>query len=300
MLIIGDAALKELKKDHDIVDVEIISTGEQINYVENVMNTSKQYNILNNYTKSYILNSKRTLLLYNSNELHILDKILDYTFSNKCKFVYAPAKILYVIEYIKVTEMFHDVYYWEKSVKNFNYLLKQHILPMQKQEDRLIKKLELYSVKFYSFVLNHKSINNTYYKYREFDTFKEEDLYNIFSYNRKNTFNNVSFASNRTEISMVKWKSYTLEEKLGAVLERAYTVAVNDFVIPYWLEYKKMPLNTRELFKKALMIIVSTSSTDVFAMFIILHYNIILSKFNRYFINIFSNAMKYGDIEQIN
>ena len=192
------------------------------------------------------------------------------------------------------------MYYWEKAVKNFNYLLKEHILPMKEHDDKILKKLELYSTKFYHFVVSSDLINYDFYNFRNYDVVNEIDLYNIFAFNEKNNFNNLSYSSNRNEISKPIWKIYTLEEKIGCVLERAYTIATNEFIIPYWIEHKKMPLNNRELFKKALMIMTSTTSTDLFAMFIILHYNIILSKFNKQFINIFNNALKYGDIETIN
>lgn len=299
MLVIGDAALKELKPDHNVKTIEIIGELDQQALIANTLNAPVIYSTLNRYSKEYNLKNNKKLLIYNCNELASLDKLTTTTFSKKPSFVFASPSLLFMIESIKVTERFYDVGNWETAVKSYNYLLKKYIVPAMEQYPNIVKRLDLNAVPLYSFVTNSNLIHDTYYDFKEYKTYKEEDLHNIFMSHIRKNFTYVSYSNNKSELFTGIWKVYTLEDKIATVLERAYVIAINEFVIPFWLKNRAMPINIDYMFKNALMIIVSTTTSEWFADFIIRYYNTILTKYNDEYVNIFANAVKFNEIHEV-
>ena len=299
MLVIGDLALKQFRKDHKVDNIEIIGFKDYEIYIENTLNASKTSTLLSNICKLYDLKENRKLLYFSANENFLLRNLLDETFSKDLSFKYASPQLLYILESIKITERFHNIINWEESIFKFNYLLRTHILPLREYEPKILKLLEIKSIEYHDLAVTSNLLDKTKFKYRNFDIFKEDDIHNIFTLSIRNTYNNVSFGKEKCLLQESVWKTYNHNEKILTVLERAYVIAINEFVIPHWLEKKKMPINAESLLKKALMIITSTTNSTWFATFIAYNYTEIIQNFNPQYINIFNNAIKYNDLEEI-
>ena len=299
MLVVGDAALKEIKPDHNVSRIEVIGKSDHEYYVEHILNAGYTCEIVNRYCKKFELKNKRKLFYYSTEELGSLDNLVEEHFAKNCEFKFAPPRVLFMLESIKVREIFYDVYNWDKAVKTYNYLFKNHILPLKLHDKDILKEISLQAVSYYTFVTSSPLINNNLYEFKKFKFYKEEDLSNIYASFSRNNYMKLLYKNNVNDLNDITWSTYTLEEKIAAVLERVYTLATNEFIIPFWQEHKKIPRNIKEILKRTLMIIVSTTQCEWFADFIVHHYLIINNKFNRYFVNIFTNAIKFGDLEKI-
>jgi hypothetical protein len=300
MLIIGDEAISQLKKNNHIINnVEIIATQDQHVYIRNLLNIYETNGKISHYGESFPLRSNKNIILYNANNSLYLLELLEENFASKLEFNYASPKILYCIELNKITERHKNVLDWEKSVNNYNFLLNRYILPIKKFKTDILKKLEMDSLQLYPFVSSSNLIEDNIFNFRKFDIYYEYSLHRVFALNKGNNFLDIACLYNKKSIIENKWRLCNFQQQINIILERIYVIAINEFVIPYWLIYKKNPINVENIIKKTIMILACEMEDDNIQMFIIYNYNYILTNINYSFLNIFNNSVKFGDIEEV-
>ncbi len=293
MLIIGDLALKQIKEDHEVKTIEIISNPDQEVFIKNTLKTINPCKIVNYYTKTYFTKNYKKIIVYNSMGSKFLRDIINNTFSSGIKYKFATAKILYIIESIKITEFFYDVNNWVASVNNFNYLLKNEIIKIAETEKNIMNDLRKESIDYYDFVVDSKLIDEDPYKFKPFKDYKEESLHELFAESKTYGYTNACYASNKFRIHETIWMTYTHKQKIGSVLERAYVIASNEFILPFKKEYKSPIIDAHQMFLKALMIIVSSSLDTWFQLFIVCNYDELVNLYDENFCELLDEAIKY-------
>lgn len=303
MLIVGDLAINYLKESNEDIDsLDIVCYTSQIIYLENFFNVKDKGIRLGNEIRKYELTKKISLYLYLADGHPILRKMLELTFSeSQDKFRFAGPQLLYMFNHQYSRFRHLDIQKWEKTVQDYNYILKRHILPEKQSENEIINELNFLSLGLrrtisFNDILNKNDNKNL----GNYLTYHEKDLLNIYASSERETWFNATSDSTYHKIDKDWWEHYSFDNKINSILERSYAMAINDYYIPCWNKFKRKPYDVLGKVKRSIMNLVTSRTTeDWLKTFIINHYNIIINKINNEYYLIFENAKKYGDLEEI-
>jgi len=295
MLVIGEVASREVKKDSIVKQIEIIYHPQHRSYIEDTLKLKEEKRI-NTFMSSYV-NDKYSFLLINTNGSASLKKLLQNTFSDDKVFKIANPTINYIFDLLKVRKIHSDIYKWERILNSYINTKEKFINTLKDQDKTVENQIRTFSNNFIHIFFKYPGMNINPYKYKNIDKTLKKDLYNIVTENNKSVYLEMSMPESGYLYRSV-WDRYSDIEKINASLERLYVDTLNEFIIPLYSKNVSLKeKDLKELFMRSIMNVNSTMANRWFPDFIIENYKEIMSKFNTGFFKVFINNVKFGDLK---
>lgn len=302
MLVIGDLNVKDnLGYPVEVLHREYICEDRvEIDYYIKLFNLQPKHLVFNNnITLTYYKNSK-TYSFYDSSNYVMLQKLYVNSAGSKFKPRYADKLMEWATCKTRVRFVHKDVYSWCNRIETYLLLSKE----LESYDGRTRAIIESLGNGLTSWSITNYGIDRKLHVSREFIEFKKEDLYKLVSL-KKNSSVYLSILLNpynydNDTIVEIKFNKLSFDDKIQAFMEKLYVDTINDYVVPYIEDHKKMPDNIFELFLKTYMNTVSKYANYGFNHFGLHHYETILNYFDESVITYkFYSEVINGSIERV-
>ena len=302
MLVIGDLNSNNLIHDNfKILNKEFIceDSNEIVNHVEKFK--LKKQNIINanNYSISY---KKRGTIytFHDASNYLILESLCKLSANTKFKTKYASKLSEWAICKSRLKFVHDKVESWANRVETYLDLNDE----LDKYSPDIKKKVNSMSIGLTASNIKTYGIKKSPYKFREFDTYTKNSLYELVSKNSNSMYKKIVLNphSNKSDDYAVDnlFNKLSYDQKINAFIEKIYVQMINEYVIPELEIYKRIPTNLFEIFIITFMNIASHYSSFTFINFGIHNYYNIIGNFDERMIKIiFMSAHKNNLLQKI-
>lgn len=294
MLLTGDITRNKHLALKGAKDIDIIYTQEYETYVKNIFGLKKPIDCeAGNGTKTFD-KKDRTYYLHNATFNEGLNNLLVQTFAKNnvvreipriYEYAILKAKLMY--NYLDEDKRHHDAIYasiiYEDVISKLDANHRAKVMSMSEQLDGWARRLPY--------------IEEEAHVPDDFDIYSAADLANLVTISKESLYMRMEYSSGYAQQI---WHRFTDEERMRCILEHIQITGLNEVVVPYWhFERQIYEERDNDLFKSVVMRICSSYPFTWYIDFIIQNYGELYERYSSNYINIFRNAVKFGDIEPI-